>query len=211
MIQNLDKTLILYVRLWLDLPISATIGHLTLSKSKFGLNLQSPSTKFLQCQTVLPNALKSSPNDSIYSLLDNTSSRSNIQYEIYQNTKQVLKAVLSENIQRIQHELSSQGAILSDVFKTSLPRLTSTWSSVQINLPKNIFNFTACYIKNIIATRKNLLLWKLSLTSDCPFCLLPESLLLVVAGCKLYLEEVRCTWRHDSALNFEASSFQCIK
>ena len=95
-IQNLDNTLISYVRIWLDLPISATISHLTLSKSKFGLNLQLPSTKFLQCQTVLRNALKSSPNDNIKSLWENTSSGSNIQYDIYQNTKQVLKAVRSD-------------------------------------------------------------------------------------------------------------------
>ena len=123
-IQNLDNTLISYVRIWLDLPISTTISHLTLSKSKFGLNLQLPSIKLLQCQTVLRNALKSSPNDNIKSLWENTSSGSNIQYDIYQNTKQVLKAVRSDNIQRIQHELSSQGAILSAVFKNALPRLT---------------------------------------------------------------------------------------
>jgi len=120
-IQNLDNTLVSYVRNCLELPISATISHLTLSKSKFGLNLLLPSTKFLQHQTVL---------------WENTRSGSNIQYDIYQNTKQVLKAVRSANIQRIQHELSFQGTILSAVFKNSLPRLTSTWSLVQGNLPK---------------------------------------------------------------------------
>ena len=103
------------------------------------------------------------------------------------------------------------GAILSAVFKHALPRLTSTWSSVQSNLPKNVFNFTVRYMNNTLATRKNLLLWKLSQTSDCSFCLLPESLLHVVAGCKVYLEEGRYTWRHNSVLNFVASSLQCIK
>ena len=151
-IQNLDNTLISYVRNCLDLPISATISHLTLSKSKFGLNLLLPSTKFLQRQTVL---------------WENTSSGSNIQYDIYQITKQVLKAVRSANIQRIQHELSSQGTILSAVFKHSLPRLTSTWSLFQGNLPKKIFNFTVRYMSNTLATRNNLLLWKLLQTSDC--------------------------------------------
>ena len=97
-IQNLDNTLLPYVCNWLDLPISATSSHLTLSKSKCGLNLQLPSTKFLQCQTVLRNTLKSSPNDKIKSLWENTSSGLNIQYDIYQNTKQVLKAVRSANI-----------------------------------------------------------------------------------------------------------------
>ena len=54
-------------------------------------------------------------------------------------------------------------------------------------------------------------MWKLSQTSHCSFCLLPESLLHFVAGCKVYLEEGRYTWRHSSVLNFVASSLQCIK
>ena len=44
--------------------------------------------------------------------------------------------------------------------------------------------------------------------SDCSFCFQPESLLHVVAGCRPYLSEGRFTWRHDSALNFLASTFQ---
>ena len=76
-----------------------------------------------------------------------------MQYNIYQNTMQVLKAVRSDNIKRIQHELSSQGAILSAAFKHALPRLTSTWSSVQSNLPKNIFNFNVRYMNNTLTTR----------------------------------------------------------
>ena len=36
------------------------------------------------------------------------------------------------------------------------------------------------------------------------------SLLHVIAGCKTYFNEGRFTWRHDSALNFLASSLQCM-
>ena len=52
--------------------------------------------------------------------------------------------------------------------------------------------------------------WNLSQTSDCYFCFQPESLLHVVAGCRSYLSEGRFTWRHDSALNFLASTFQYL-
>ena len=41
-----------------------------------------------------------------------------------------------------------------------------------------------------------------------PFCLNPESLLHVVAGCQQYLD--RFTWRHDSILNFIAKSLQPV-
>ena len=85
--------------------------------------------------------------------------------------------------------------------------LHSVWSSVQSNLLKNIYNFTICYIlNNSLATHKNLFKWGSLKSPDCSFCLSPESFLHVVAGCQHYLE---CfTWRHDSILNFIATSLQ---
>ena len=82
---------------------------------------------------------------------------------------------------------------------------------MQSNLPTNIFNFTIKYLNNTLPTRKNLSLWNLSQSSDCEFCLRPETLLHVVAGCKVYLEHGRYTWRHNSALNFLATSLKAIE
>ena len=199
------------MRQWLDLPISAALSNIILSKNKFGLNLQLPSVKFIQCQTVLRNALKSSPNENIRSLWANTSNGMNIQYDRYQNTKQVLKAIRNEHQERLQHQLPFQGAIITFLFNNSLKKLNSTWSSVQSKMPKNIFNFTIRYLNNTLATRKNLCLWGLSPTSECSLCLQPESLLHVVAGCKAYLEQGRYTWRHNSVLHFLATSFQAVQ
>ena len=42
----------------------------------------------------------------------------------------------------------------------------------------------------------------------CIFCLNPESLLHVVAGCQQYLD--RFTWRHDSIINFIAKPLQPV-
>ena len=50
--------------------------------------------------------------------------------------------------------------------------------------------------------------WGLSQSPDCTFCLNPESLLHVVAGCQQYLNHF--TWRHDSILNFIAKSLQPV-
>ncbi|CAB3991019.1 macrophage mannose receptor 1-like [Paramuricea clavata] len=47
-----------------------------------------------------------------------------------------------------------------------------------------------------------------NLNPDCSRCLAPETLLHVVAGCQSYLE--RFTWRHDSVLNFLATSVQIV-
>ena len=92
--------------------------------------------------------------------------------------------------------------------KYSLSSVNSIWSEVQSHLPKNIYNFTICYINNSLPTRKNMARWGLSQSPDCSFCLNPESLLLVVAGCQQYLD--RFTWRHDSILNFVVKSLQPV-
>ena len=140
--------------------------------------------------------------------MENTSSGINLQYYIYRNTKDVLKAVKSDSRERLAHQLLSQGATISFLLDHSLKKLNGLWSVVQSNLSTNIFNFTIKYLNNTLPTHKNLSLWNLSQSSDCEFCLLPETLLHVNAGCKVYLEQGCYTWRHNSALNFLAT---CLK
>ena len=105
-VQNLDNLASNYIRQWLDLPISATLSGINLSKNQFCLNLQLPSIKFAQCQTVCRNSLKSSPNIDIQNLWKNTSHGTNLQYDIYRNTKEVLKAVKSNNKERLSQNIS---------------------------------------------------------------------------------------------------------
>ena len=199
-IENLDNLVSKYIRQWLDLPLSATLTSIVLSKNQFGLDLHLHSVKFTQCITVSRNALRT--------LWKNTSCGMNLQYDIYRNTKDVLK---SDSRERLAHQLLSHGAIISFLLDHSLKKLNGLWSVVPSNLPTNIFNFTIKYLNNTLPTRKNLSLWNLSQSSDCKFCLLPETLLHVVAGCKVYLEQGRYTWRHNSALNFLATSLKAIE
>ena len=70
-----------YTRHWLELPISSTLSTLILQNSKYEINLILPSATFIQCQTVIRNVLKSSPNPDITSLWAATSNGTNIQYE----------------------------------------------------------------------------------------------------------------------------------
>ena len=109
---------------------------------------------------------------------------------------------------KLQHHLTSQDFSFSNVIKYSLSSVNSIWSEAQSHLPKNIYNFTIRYINNSLPTRKNMARWGLSQSPDCSFCLNPESLLHVVAGCQQYLD--RFTWRHDSILNFIAKSLQPV-
>ena len=135
-VQNLDNIVTKYVRQWLDLPISATLSTLVLQKSKYGINRILPSTKFTQCQTVIRNPLKTSPNLDIKAMWAATSSGSNIQYDQYENTKLVLTAIQKDHEDRINHELTSQGFIMPSILKLSNSNTCSLWYTVQQNMPK---------------------------------------------------------------------------
>ena len=135
----------------------------------------------------------------------------NVQYDSCKNTKQVIKAVHQQHTYKLQSHLSSQGFIFSFLLKNSLKSLNSLWSTAQSKLLKNIFNFSIRYLNNTLASLVNLYKWKPSQSSDCSFCLCPESLLHVVSGCKSYLDDGHYTWRHDSALHFIAFTSQCIR
>ena len=84
--EHLDNNIARYLRKWLELPASATLSNIVLPYNKFGLNIQLPSTKFIQCQTVLRDALRTSQNKNIQALWKSTSSHTNIQHDTYRNT-----------------------------------------------------------------------------------------------------------------------------
>ena len=150
--ENIDNIVSQYVRQWLELPISATLSSLTLSKSKYGMSLILPSTKFMQCQVVVRNALKSSPNSDMNALWSSSSIGCNIQYDQFRNTKQVLNAIQNDNEDRIRHDLKSQGFILTSILLHASSKTRGLWSKVQKNMPRNIFNFTIKYLNNTLAT-----------------------------------------------------------
>ena len=206
-VENIDNLVAGYIRQWLELPISVTLSTLILPKSKYGINFFLPSTKFLLCQTVKRNALKSSPNSDINLLWTQTSFGCNIQYDQYKNTKQVLAAIQKDNESRITHELKSEGFVISCILTHASSKLRSLWSMTQQGMPKNIFNFSIKYLNNTLATRNNLCKWSISQSSACSFCLQTESLQHIVSSCKFYLEDGRYTWRHSSVLLYLAKTF----
>ena len=89
--------------------------------------------------------------------------------------------------------------------------LNSLRSSAQSSLPKNVFNFSIKCINNALPTKTNLKRWGLSPSSDCSFCLAQESLLHIVSDCKVYLQQGRYTWHHDSILMLNATIFRSLQ
>ena len=108
----------------------------------------------------------------------------------------------------LSHKAHSSAILLTTLHR----RLIVYGHQPRVNFQKTSSTlYRSVYINNALPTRKNLLKWGLSSTSDCSSCLQPETLLHVVAGCKTYLDEGRYTWRHDSVLNFLASTLSAIQ
>ena len=209
-VENLNNVLSRFVRQWLDLPISATFSSLILKKSRYRINLILPSIKFSECQTIIRNVLKSSTNPDIYSLWVDTSYGTNLECDQFQNTKQVLKAVQHKHKDRIKNTLLSQGLVISSILKFSCQTTSIIWSTVQQNMPRNIFNFSIKYLSNTLPTRKNLCKWSFSQSSACSFCLQSETLQHMISSCKCYLGEGRYTCRLDSVLLYLANTFSSL-
>ena len=81
--ESLDNMVASYIRRWLETPICGTLSDVFLTKTKFGLNLYPNSNKFVQCQTVARNVLKSSTNKYIQNLWKSTRISTNLQYDSY--------------------------------------------------------------------------------------------------------------------------------
>ena len=75
--ENIDSVVNSYIRRWLEIPVSGTLSSVFMTRNKFGLDICPPSIKFVQCQTVLKNALKNSPNAEINELWKITSTNKN--------------------------------------------------------------------------------------------------------------------------------------
>ena len=170
-----------------------------LRTKQYGINLLDISTKFEQCQVTIKESLKESPNEDIRELFQITSVGSDIKYDSFQSTREVLTQTRQSKTEKITG-LKSQSEIVTSVWQEALVSTRNKWFSVQKVLPKNIFNFTIRYFNNTLATKSNMQKWGKALTKICDYCPEVRTLNHVVAACKSALREGRYTWRHNSIL-----------
>ena len=70
-----------YFLRWLEIPVSGTLDICMLSKSKFGLDIVDPSTKFIQCKSIYRNCLKNSKREDTR-IIHEMTSHTNIRYDL---------------------------------------------------------------------------------------------------------------------------------
>ena len=100
---------------------------------------------------------------------------------------------------------------MSSILKLSNLKVRGLWSTVQQNMPRNIFNFMIKCLNNTLPTNTNLHKWSLLDSPSCSFCLSPETPQHVISSCNSYLADGRYTWRHNSVLLFLARSFSSLQ
>ena len=98
---NLDTLLVYFVRSWLEIPVSATIYIALLSKDKFGLNIITFSTKFMQSQTSIRKCVQNSRNHEIRKIHQLTSFESNIQFDQFSSARQIVKSFRDNKVDKI--------------------------------------------------------------------------------------------------------------
>ena len=195
--QNLDSICHRYFRRWLEIPVSGTVEILQLSRSLFGLEVIDVSTKFTLCQVTRRKCLEHSLNEDIRYLHNVASEKSNIQYDSFHSSKQALKKIRDDKKSKIE-TLQVQGSVVTELWKTALPKAKNYWFQTQHRLPRNIFCFTVRYMNNSLACLSNLARWGINTSPNCIFCREIQTTKHIVAGCTPCLD--RYTWRHNSVL-----------
>ena len=133
---NLYTLLVYFVRSWLEIPVSATIDIALLSKDKFGLNIITFSTKFVQSQTSIRKCLQNSKNDDIRKIHQLKSYESNIQFDQFSSARQVVKSIRDNKVDEICTQLTSQESVITKVWENVLVCTKSHWFFVCDKMPK---------------------------------------------------------------------------
>ena len=157
--QTLDNKVSDYIRRWLEMPISGTLDVISLSKQKCGLGFVSVFSRFAQCQNTIRFCLKNSQNSDLKKIYEKTHTNTNLQYDQFNSTRQVIKNIRAGKEQRIGNELTTQALVVNSIWKHSNKASSVLSSKVITQLPKNIYNFCIQYVNNTLANNTNLHKW----------------------------------------------------
>ena len=183
---NIDNIVSRYIRLWLEIPVNGTLNIVTQSKRKFGLGV----TRHTQCQVTFRNKLRKSGNHNIREI-DKSTSNVNIQYDQFNSTRDALKHIRSSDVSCIMEKLTTQSLVVKPMWEFVDGRFINQWSNVISHLPRNIFNFTICYLNNTLANGANAIKWGITNGSTCISCDQQQTLGHVIGGCETVLLESR--------------------
>ena len=93
--------------------------------------------------------------------------------------------------------LLKQGDFLNIILQE---KQDATWQSYLHNLKKGTMKVILNAIINTLSTQDNLKLWNKFTCDKCALCGNRDSTLHTLYGCKILLNQGRCTWRYDNII-----------
>ena len=135
-----------------------------------------------------------------------------IQVDQCKDACDVIKSARDEQVEKVSNNLTSQGYIVKNMWSLGDQELKKLWRDVRDILPPKIYMFAINYMNNTLRTFDNMFRCARATTDKCLACkIYSQSLLHVVSGCKVHLDEGRYTWRHDSILATLLSSIDGLR
>ena len=95
------------------MPISGTLDVISLSKQKCGLGFVSVSSRFAQFHNTIRSCLKNSQNSDLRKIYEKTHTNTNLQYDQFNSTREVIKNIRAGKEQRIENELTTQALVVN--------------------------------------------------------------------------------------------------
>jgi hypothetical protein len=134
--ENLDNLCHNKLRRWLEIPPNGTPDIVLLAKTKTVIDV---SPKHAQCQVSFRRQLKNSTNEdasSTRSTYSSTRSGCNIQYDRFNNCREVLKEIRDEKLDKV-NKLVSQSIVVKALWQETLVSDVKQWHRTLNKLPKN--------------------------------------------------------------------------
>ena len=158
------------------------------------------SSQFAQCQNTIRSCLKNSQNSDLKKIYEKTHTNTNLQYDQFNSTREVIKNIRAGKEQCIGNELTTQALVVKSIWKHSNKASSVLWSKVITQLPKNIYNFCIRHVNNTLANNTSPHKWGNTPSPLSSNCNKPQTLGYVVAGCSVHLNKKIYNYRHDSVL-----------
>ena len=103
---------------------------ISLSKKKCGLGFVNVSSRFAQWQNTIRSCLKDSQNSDLRKIYEKTHTNTNLQYDQFNSTREVIKNIRAGKEQRIGNELTTQALVVTSIWKLSNKASSVLWSKV---------------------------------------------------------------------------------
>ena len=217
-LQALDAMCNRYLKMWFGIPRPGTLAFIFMPN---GLSIRSISDLYLECHTMAHLSMRNKSDELVNHCIDSRLERERkwtrkksvtVRCEQIFNdvnnatiskqkssAKQQLTDSISQHWQDHVRSLAVQGKFFDLL---SMESSCTLWRSIIFNLPTRVCKFLVNALGDSLNTRVNLARWGKAICNKCIHCKNSETLHHVLNNCKVFLDQGRYTYRHNSVLKY---------